>query len=196
MKCARLVGRGYNKAKRKNKNKIRTAPQLSIATRMRRLFNNITISFLLLIALVTVELIARRAVAQEKDTGLPLGQPPEVQVVQTKEVMVITLAGVGPQDKDGKLVAPGDFAAQFKQTWDNLRRLLASAGAPLRSIASITVYTTEAKWQETFTALQQESFKDWTPATSFTVAQQLRTPGALLEVHAVAVIENRKPTRR
>jgi enamine deaminase RidA (YjgF/YER057c/UK114 family) len=196
LKCARLVGRGHHKAKKKNKNKIRTAPQLSMATRMRRSFNSITISFLLLIALVTVELITRRAVAQEKDTNPPLGQPPEIQVVQTKEVMVITLAGVGPQDKDGKLVAPGDFAAQFKQTWDNLRRLLASAGAPLRNIASINVYTTEAKWQDTFTALQQESFKDWRPATSFAVVQQLRTPGALLEVHAVAVIENRKPIRR
>jgi enamine deaminase RidA (YjgF/YER057c/UK114 family) len=167
-----------------------------MATEMRRFFNSTTISFLLLTALVTVGLMSRRAVAQETDTGSPLGQPPEIQVVQTKEVTVITLAGVGPQDKDGKLVAPGDFAAQFKQTWENLRRLLVSAGTPLKSIATITVYTTDAKWQDTFKALQQESFNDWRPATSFAVVQQLRTPGALLEVHAVAVIENRKPTRR
>src|SRR5512143_1295397 len=32
-----------------------------------------------------------------------------------------TIAGVGPRDKDGKLVAPGDFAAYVKQTWENLR---------------------------------------------------------------------------
>jgi enamine deaminase RidA (YjgF/YER057c/UK114 family) len=134
--------------------------------------------------------------AQEKDLGHQPGQPPEVQVVQTKELTVVTLAGVGPQDKDGKLVAPGDFAAQFKQTWENLRRLIVAAGSPLRNIVSITVYMTDVKWQDTFKELQQESFSDWNPATGFVVTQQLRTPGALLEIHAVAVIDNRKPIRR
>ena len=124
------------------------------------------------------------------------GQPPEVQVVQTKELTVITLAGVGPQDKDGKLVAPGDFAGQFEQTWNNLRRLMVSAGSPLKNIVSITVYTTDAKWQDSFKELQQDSFSDWNPATSFAVAQQLRTPGALLEIHAVAVINKGRPARR
>ena len=150
----------------------------------------------LLVAFLIIYAIASQLLAQENSVTSQSGQPPDIQVVQTKDVTVVTVAGVGPQDKDGKLVAPGDFAAQFKQTWDNLRRLLASAGAPLRNIATVTVYTTDAKWQDTFKALQQESFNDWRPATSFTVVQQLRTPGALLEVHAVAVIENRKPTRR
>ena len=134
--------------------------------------------------------------AQEKDATLQRGQPPEVQIVQTKDATVVTLAGVGPQDQDRKLVGPGDFAAQFKQTLDNLRRLTASAGGALRNVLTITVYTTDAKWQETFVSLQQESSSGWNPATNFVVTQQLRTPGALLEVHAVAVIEKRKPVRR
>jgi len=134
--------------------------------------------------------------AQEKDLTLQPGQPPEVQIVQTKDATVVTLAGVGPQDQDRKLVGPGDFAAQFKQTLDNLRRLTASAGGALRNVLTITVYTTDAKWQETFTSLQQESSSGWNPATNFVVTQQLRTPGALLEIHAVAVIEKRKPVRR
>ena len=73
---------------------------------------------------------------------------------------------------------------------------MAGAGSPLRNIVSITVYTTDAKWHETFKELQEENFSDWNPATSFAVSQQLRTPGALLEMHAVAVIDNRKPVRR
>jgi enamine deaminase RidA (YjgF/YER057c/UK114 family) len=167
-----------------------------MATRMRGLFNRPAIFFFLLTALFTFGRVTRHAVAQEKDADSQLGQPPEIQVVQTKDVTVVTLAGVGPQDKNRRLVGPGDFAAQYKQTWNNLQRLLVSAGALPRNIASITVYTTDAKWQDTFTALQQETLKDWSPATSFAVVQQLRTPGALLEVHAVAVIEKRKPLRR
>ncbi len=150
----------------------------------------------LLVAFLIIHAIASQLLAQENSVSSQSGQPPEIQVVQTKEATVVTLAGVGPQDKDGRLVAPGDFAAQFKQTWENLRRLLASTGIPLKNIVTVTVYTTDAKWQDTFTALQQERFNDWRPATSFAVVQQLRTPGALLQVDAVAIVENRKPVRR
>ncbi len=158
--------------------------------------NSPTIPLLLLTVLLTVGSITRHAVAEEKENDAQSGQPPDIEVVQTKDVTVINLAGVGPREKNGQLVGPGDFAAQFKQTWDNVRRLLLGAGAVLKNIASITVYTTDAKLQESFTALQQESFDGWTPATSFVVAPQLRTPGALLEIHALAVIESRKPARR
>ncbi len=159
------------------------------------LFNNHGIYLLLLTAFLTAGPIRSNASAQEKTTDLS-GPPPDVEVIQTKDVTVITLTGVGPRDKEGRLVGAEDFPAQFKQAWENVRRLLLSAGALLNNIASITVYTTDAKWQETFTALQQENFQGWTPAMSFVVAPQLRTPGALLEIHAVAVIENRKPVRR
>jgi enamine deaminase RidA (YjgF/YER057c/UK114 family) len=147
-------------------------------------------------ALIFLVLPIGSSVAQEKDSIRQSGQPPDVQVVETKDLTVLTLSGVGPQDDEGKLAAPGDFAAQFKQTWDNLRRLMIRAGSPLRNIVSITVYTTEAKWQEPFKELQQESFSDWNLAMSFLVSQQLRTPGALLEIHAVAIIDRRKPIRR
>jgi enamine deaminase RidA (YjgF/YER057c/UK114 family) len=153
-------------------------------------------SALMLMALLAIEVIAGHAPAQEKNVTAQSGKPPEIQVVQTKEVTVITLAGVGPQDQDGHLVGPGDFAAQFKQTWDNAQRLLLSAGALLRNIATVTVYMSDAKWQATFTALLRERFSDWNPVTSFAVAPQLRTPGALLEIQAVAVIKKRKPIRR
>jgi enamine deaminase RidA (YjgF/YER057c/UK114 family) len=149
----------------------------------------------LAVGVVLSVLSISKAFAQEQDLSRP-PQSPEVQIVKTKDVIVITLAGVGPQDKGGKLAAPGDFAGQFKQTWDNVRRLIVGAGSPLRSIVSLTVYTTDAKWQDTFKQLQQERFNDWNPPTSFVVTQQLRTPGALLEIHAVSVIEHRGPVRR
>ncbi len=159
-------------------------------------FDRRTRILLLSAALLAAGVGTERGAAQEKENESQSGQPPEIEVIQTKDVTVINLAGIGPRDKNGRLVGPEDFSAQFKQTWDNVRRLLLGQGAVLRNIASITVHTTDAKWQETFAALQQESFSGWTPATSFAVVQQLKTPGALLEIDAVAVIENRKPIRR
>ena len=122
-------------------------------------------------------------------------QPPEVRIVKGQDTTAIIISGVGPVDKQGRLVAPDDFAGQFKQTWENLRRLAAGAGSPLGNIVTMTVYTTDEKWQETFSQMQSESFNAWNPATTFAVAKQLRTPGALLEIHAVAIIQERKPKR-
>ena len=122
-------------------------------------------------------------------------QPAEVQVIKAKDSTVVVLSGVGPVDNQGQLVAPGDFPQQFKQTWENIRRLAAAAGTPIGKIVSMTVYTTDAKWQEVFNKMQREAFDGWYPATTFAVANKLRTPGALLEIHAVAVIAERKAKR-
>ena len=123
------------------------------------------------------------------------GQPAEVQVIKAKDSTVVVLSGVGPTDKQGRLVAPDDFSQQFRQTWENMRRLAAAAGSPIGNIVSMTVYITDAKWQEVFNKMQRETFDSWYPATTFAVAKKLRTPGALLEIQAVAIIEERK-TRR
>jgi len=123
-------------------------------------------------------------------------RPPEVQIVKTAGSTVVLMSGVGPVDKNGELVAAGDFRGQFQQTWENVRRLAAGAGSQLGNIASITVYLKDDKLQAQFTELQREAFGAWNPVTTFAVASMLRTPGALLEIQAVAIIRERPTQRR
>lgn len=114
-------------------------------------------------------------------------RPPEVQIVKAAGSTVVVISGVGPVDKNGKLAGGEDFAAQFHQTWENVRRLAAGAGSPLGNIVSITVYLRDGALQERFTELQRETFGAWNPVTTFTMASKLNTPGALLEIQAVAI---------
>ena len=44
--------------------------------------------------------------------------------------------------------APGDFPGQVRATWENMRRVLATAGGSVDDIVTMTVYTTERRWGE------------------------------------------------
>jgi enamine deaminase RidA (YjgF/YER057c/UK114 family) len=123
-------------------------------------------------------------------------RPPEVQIVKAEGSTVVIMSGVGPVDKNGKLTGRDDFAAQFRQTWENVRRLAAGAGSPLGNIVSITVYLKDGALQERFTELQREAFGGWNPTTMFSVTSNLEIPGALLEIHAVAINVERGTQRR
>ncbi len=135
------------------------------------------------------------AEGQEK-TEAHKPRPPEVQIVTAEGATVVVISGVGPVDKHGKVTAPDDFSGQFRQALENLRRLAAGAGSPLGNIVSMTVYLKEENLQERFTELHRETFETWNPATTFAVTKKFRTPGAMLEIHAVAIIVERRRPRR
>ena len=97
-------------------------------------------------------------------------------------------------DENGVLVAPGDFAGQIQQVWKNLRTILAKAGGELDQVATMTVYTTERRWGRQFTSNRKDIFKKGFPASAFVEARKLRTPGALLQIPAIAVLDERKGT--
>jgi enamine deaminase RidA (YjgF/YER057c/UK114 family) len=69
-----------------------------------------------------------------------------------------------------------------------MRRIMAKAGGSLDDLVTMTVYTTERRWGETFTDMRKEVFKTGYPSSAFMEARKLLTPGALLEIQAIAVL--------
>jgi enamine deaminase RidA (YjgF/YER057c/UK114 family) len=56
---------------------------------------------------------------------------------------MIFLAGQGPVSAAGELVGEGDFDAQARQTFENIRAVLEQAGASMDSLVKLTVYLTD-----------------------------------------------------
>jgi 2-iminobutanoate/2-iminopropanoate deaminase len=129
------------------------------------------------------------ALAQEREMILPVPQSAYSQAVKIKGGTLVFLSGVGPADEKGVLAAPGDFPGQVRATWANMRRVLAKAGGSLDDIVTMTVYTTERRWGEIFTDMRKEVFKTGYPSSAFMEARKLKTPGALLEIQAIAVLK-------
>ena len=72
--------------------------------------------------------------------------------------------------------------------WENMRCILAKAGGSLDDIVTMTVYTIERRWGEIFTDMRKDVFKTGYPSSAFVEARKLRTPGAFLEIQAIAVL--------
>ncbi len=144
----------------------------------------ITISIALLIATP-----AQNGYAQEREMILPVPQSAYSQAVKVKGGTLVFLSGVGPADEKGVLAAPGDYAGQVRATWENMRRVMAKAGGSLDDIVTMTVYTTERRWGEIFTDMRKEVFKTGYPSSAFMEARKLKTPGAMIEIQAIAVVK-------
>ena len=101
----------------------------------------------------------------------------------------IWLAGhTGQVDDTGGSLA-GDFDAQCRQTFRNLEKTLAEAGARLSDMVTMTVFLIDARYTTRMTELRTEIFgKDFPASAAITVAG-FANPAMMIEIQGVAVVE-------
>jgi 2-iminobutanoate/2-iminopropanoate deaminase len=100
----------------------------------------------------------------------------------------IWVAGhTGAVDDAGKSLA-GDFDAQCRQTFRNIEKTLAEAGAKLADLVTMTVFLIDARYTTRMTELRTEIFgKDFPASAAITVAG-FALPEMLIEIQCVAVV--------
>ncbi|MBM3512859.1 MAG: RidA family protein [Alphaproteobacteria bacterium] len=102
------------------------------------------------------------------------------------------LSGLVSADDDFKLVGAGDMEAQIRHIYQRLQFVLAKAGANLRHVVAETNYTTNSPELTRCAWVRAEIYK--TAGAAMPVATgvhvpSLTLPGAMLEVHATAVLD-------
>ena len=113
------------------------------------------------------------------------------QVVVARGTRLVFVAGQEPEDIDGKLVGPGDLAAQAHQVFANLGRALAAAGALPEHVAKITIYVVGYERDRHLAIIEAARvmlFGDHKPADVLVGVATL-SPGYLIEVDALAVVD-------
>jgi reactive intermediate/imine deaminase len=103
----------------------------------------------------------------------------------------IYVAGQVSLDEEGVLVGAGDVAAQARQVFANLRRVLEAAGATLDDVVKTTVYLTDIEWRGPVDVARREAFTAPPPANTLLVVNSLALPEFLVEIEAVAVLPSR-----
>ena len=100
---------------------------------------------------------------------------------------LIFTAGQMPVDSQVEVVGPGDIRVQTRQTFENLKAVLAAAGATLGDIVEMVSYHTDmadlGAVMEVKAGYIPADFPAWT-AVGVTA---LALPGQLIEIKAVAV---------
>jgi len=101
---------------------------------------------------------------------------------------LVWIAGTTATDADGNVTAPGDAAAQTRQTLANVQRGLESAGARLEHVVRTRMFVTDiSRWEEIARA-HGEIFRDIRPASTMVQVSALIHPDMLIEIEADACI--------
>jgi enamine deaminase RidA (YjgF/YER057c/UK114 family) len=130
----------------------------------------------------------KEAVKFVKSDTLPPAAGYSQAAVVTKG-RLIYVAGQVAMDSTGKLVGPGDFRAQVKQTFENLKAALAAGGATFDNVVKLNSYFVDVKQAPVFREVRDQYVNVANPPVSTAVqVPRLVREEWLIEVEAVAVV--------
>lgn len=101
---------------------------------------------------------------------------------------IVFVSGQASISPDGELVGEGDFEAQTRQVFENLRTVLAEAGTSLDAIVKVTVYLTDMSMLRDYARIKAEYIGGDQPASTAIEVSSLALPGMLIEVEAIAAV--------
>jgi len=114
------------------------------------------------------------------------------QVVKTKPGRLVFVSGQVALDRGLNLVGAGDIAAQAVQALANLGTSLEAAGATPSDVAMMRTYIVD--YVPEYAGALEAPFADFfgkkRPASTRVGVQALAAPGLLIEIEAVAVIDD------
>ena len=105
---------------------------------------------------------------------------------------LLYIAGQLSVDADGNSVGDGDFEAQFRQVFANMKSVLEGCSSSLDRVSKFTSYVRDPEHIKAFYEVRAEVFPElfetdeYPPNTLLVVSRMVR-PEFLLEVEAVAV---------
>ena len=99
------------------------------------------------------------------------------------------IAGQVARDIQGKLVGKGDFTAQARQVYTNLKNILQEAGGGLQNIVKTTTILTHYDNVESFRMIRDEFFGEIMPPNTLLIIESLASPDFMIEVEAIAVLD-------
>ena len=107
---------------------------------------------------------------------------------------IVYLAGQVSSDASGRLIGEGNFEAQVEQVFRNLKIAVEAAGGTMANIVKLNIYLVAAVGQAEVPKLRAIRNRyvnvESPPASTLVVVSRLAQPGWLIEIEAVAALED------
>lgn len=120
--------------------------------------------------------------------GVPQPMSSYSQGVEVKANRLLFLSGQVPCDADGNVVAKGDVEGQARQVFENLKLMLAEAGATFDDVVKLTIFLTNIDDYRKVTSVRSEYLKRDFPASTLVEVTRLVDKDWLLEIEAIAAL--------
>jgi enamine deaminase RidA (YjgF/YER057c/UK114 family) len=118
----------------------------------------------------------------------PLGYS---HIVEVRGGRTLYIAGQLALDKDGNLVGRDDFRAQVEQVFANLQARLEEVGASFNNVIKLNYYLTDASDLLPVREVRNNYInRENPPASTLVVVKQLVREEYLIEVEAIAVVND------
>ncbi len=108
------------------------------------------------------------------------------QAVQVTGGSLIFVSGCVSVDGEGNLVGKDDPAAQMRQVLTNIQTILKEAGADLKNVVKVTVFSVDLNNRKAMNGVRLEMFGEHRPASTHVEVSRLIDPDWLVEVECVA----------
>jgi enamine deaminase RidA (YjgF/YER057c/UK114 family) len=99
------------------------------------------------------------------------------------------IAGQVARDVEGRTVGKGDFEAQARQVYTNLKNILQEAGGGLKNIVKMTTILTHYGNVEGLRKIRGEFLGDVMPPNTLLIIESLASPDFMIEIEAIAVLD-------
>jgi 2-iminobutanoate/2-iminopropanoate deaminase len=126
------------------------------------------------------EILQLKSVHETKDRGYSHA---------AKAGKTLYIAGQVARDIQGNLVGKGDFEAQARQVYTNLKNILKEAGGDLKNIVKMTTILTHYGYVESRRKIHNEFFGEIMPPNTLMIIESLASPDYMIEVEAIAVLD-------
>jgi enamine deaminase RidA (YjgF/YER057c/UK114 family) len=105
---------------------------------------------------------------------------------------LLFISGLTATDDKGNIVGKGDIIAQTRRCFEKIKELLDAAGASFDDIVKTVDYITTTEGYRGTADVRREYFRNGFPAATGIVVKELLRPDALIEIDAIAVLDEKK----
>ena len=92
------------------------------------------------------------------------------------------------RNQDGRIVDIGDMAAQARQVFSNIERVLSEVGSSFGDVVKITCYISDMRYYADYSKVRSEIFPNADIASATVVSPGFVDPDAIIEIESIAVL--------
>jgi len=132
--------------------------------------------------------LSKTEIKSEKLYNPPRGGVFSTAVEAPSSGRTIYVSGLTSRNKEGEVVGVGDIELQTETVLENIKTILAEAGATMDDVVKVTVFVRDMEHLDRIYDVRRRYFGKPYPASSMVEVSGLADPELLVEIEAIAVV--------